>query len=162
MRMKIEDIDMETKDKDYIGTEADNMQKYLNYKIQMGRLNKAIKSEFYLEAIFIEYAVLEDRVESILRHGGTFRPNRHNTLNSKLNRLEEMQRNKKGPLRKYLSDEFIAEIRLWRDKRNQLMHAMMKRTVTKDEIAATVDEGREIIKRLNSKVSSYSRAVEKL
>lgn len=44
--------------------QADNMQKYLNYKEQMGRLKKAIANSFYLEAIFIEYAIIEDRLES--------------------------------------------------------------------------------------------------
>lgn len=46
---------------------TDNMQKYANYKEQMGRLSKALTQGFFLEAIFIEYAILEDRLESILR-----------------------------------------------------------------------------------------------
>ena len=45
-------------------------EKYYNYKEQFERLNKALKNEFYLEAIFIEYAILEDRTESVLRHAG--------------------------------------------------------------------------------------------
>ena len=49
---------------------SDNMQKYANYKEQMGRLKKALSQGFYLEAIFIEYAILEDRLESVLRHSG--------------------------------------------------------------------------------------------
>ena len=49
---------------------TDNMQKYANYKEQMGRLNKALTSRFFLEAIFIEYAIMEDRLESVLRHSG--------------------------------------------------------------------------------------------
>ena len=48
---------------------ADNMQKYENYKEQFKRLNRALASGFSLEAIFISYAILEDRTESILRHG---------------------------------------------------------------------------------------------
>ncbi len=46
-----------------------NMQKYENYKAQIDRLNRAIKEHFYLEAMFIEYAVMEYRCESILTHG---------------------------------------------------------------------------------------------
>lgn len=44
----------------------DNRQKYFNYKTQMVRLKKAISSEYYLEALFIEYAIIEDRTEAIL------------------------------------------------------------------------------------------------
>ena len=47
-----------------------NMQKYHNYQNQFSRLDKALKAEFYLEAIFIAYAIIEDRTESILRHTG--------------------------------------------------------------------------------------------
>jgi len=46
----------------------------------MERLNRAMKERFFLEAMFIEYAVMEDRCESILTHAGVFRPDRHNTI----------------------------------------------------------------------------------
>ena len=45
-----------------------NMQKYENYKEQFKRLKKALENGFNLEAIFIEYAIMEDRTESVLRH----------------------------------------------------------------------------------------------
>ena len=61
-------------------------KKYLNYKEQMVRLKKAMAAQFFLEAIFIEYAVMEDRLESILRHSGVFYPERHNTIQAKLRR----------------------------------------------------------------------------
>ena len=62
-------------------THIDNMQKYANYREQFGRLKKAINNNFYLEAIFIEYAIIEDRLESILRHSGKLNPEKHNQLN---------------------------------------------------------------------------------
>ncbi len=37
--------------------EISNIQKYENYREQMGRLKRALNSHFYLEAIFIEYAI---------------------------------------------------------------------------------------------------------
>ena len=36
-----------------------NIQKYENYKAQNGRLNRALREHFYLEALFIEYAIIE-------------------------------------------------------------------------------------------------------
>ena len=50
-----------------------NMQKHFNYQEQMVRLKKAMAAQFYLAAIFIEYAVMEDRLESILRHSSAFK-----------------------------------------------------------------------------------------
>ena len=55
-------------------SKIDNMQKYENYRVQIGRLKKALKEHFYLEAIFIEYAIMEDRLEAILRHAGKWHP----------------------------------------------------------------------------------------
>ena len=45
-----------------------NQQKYENYTEQFRRLKKALANGFNLEAMFIEYAIIEDRTESILRH----------------------------------------------------------------------------------------------
>ena len=45
-----------------------NEQKRANYTEQFRRLKLALKNGFNLEAMFIEYAILEDRTESILLH----------------------------------------------------------------------------------------------
>lgn len=52
----------------------DNQQKYENYRVQSRRLVSALRSGFYLEAVFIEYAIIEDRLESALTHAGAFNP----------------------------------------------------------------------------------------
>ena len=46
-----------------------NNQKYNNYKTQMGRLYKAQKAEFFLEAIFIED--LDEVIISSIKTGYT-------------------------------------------------------------------------------------------
>ena len=51
---------------------TDNRQKYLNYKEQFKRLNKAIDCGFNLEAMFISYSIMEDRSESVLRHSDKY------------------------------------------------------------------------------------------
>ena len=78
----------------------DNMQKYENYKEQMGRLKRALNSHFYLEAIFIEYAIMEDRLESGLRHAGRWnpKPDEFISLNRKVT-LEKCQSRRKAWLR---------------------------------------------------------------
>ena len=45
-----------------------NKQKNLKYADLMLKLKKSINNEFYYESIFIEYAIFEDRTESLLRH----------------------------------------------------------------------------------------------
>ncbi len=136
---------------------SSNMQKYENYREQMKRLKKAMDAGFYLEAIFIEYAIMEDRLESTLRHSNKFNPSRHGTLDKKLKRLDEMQRQKSGIVRRYFSEELFASIRDWKEKRNRLIHALMKQSLHTEDLKQLAEEGQAIIKTLNSKTSLYNR-----
>ena len=47
-----------------------NTQKYETYKSIHESLSKALKYGFYYEAIFLEYAVIEDRLASVLKYAG--------------------------------------------------------------------------------------------
>ena len=137
------------------------MEKYGNYKEQMGRLKKAMDNHFLLEALFIEYAIMEDRCESILQHSNAFNPERHKTINGKLNRITELARNKKSLIRKYISDELIEEIKGWKEERNRLIHALMKQSLTSEELEQIAAQGQQIVKTLCSKTTSYKRALER-
>ena len=144
-----------------MGSAIDNMQKYSNYKEQMGRLKKALKERFYLEAISIEYAILEDRIESVLRHSGVFHPDKHNMLNKKLNKLTEMQRNKTGLVKKYFSEELINEIHTWKNERNPMTHALLNLQLHTEDLADIALRGEALIKKVSNKVSLYNRALER-
>ena len=136
-------------------------KKYLNYKEQMVRLKKAMAAQFFLEAIFIEYAVMEDRLESILRHSGVFNPKRHNKIKPKLGRVDELRREKKSLLHRSFSDELIEGIYQWLDARNQLIHALMKQDLHTEDLQKIALEGQQIVKQLNSKATNYRKALER-
>ena len=51
---------------------TDNMDKQRTYRNLMGRHSKAMRHEFYIEALMIDYAMLEDRLRSFLYHIGVF------------------------------------------------------------------------------------------
>lgn len=142
-------------------SEITNMEKYGNYKEQMGRLKKAMDNHFLLEAVFIEYAIMEDRCESLLRHSGVFNPEKHDTINKKLNRIAELARNKTSLIRKYISAELVEEIKAWKDERNRLIHALMKQSLTSEELEQLAAQGQQIVKTLCSKTTSYKRALER-
>lgn len=143
-------------------TQIDNMQKYANYKEQFGRLKKALNYKFYLEAIFIEYAIIEDRFESVLRHSGKLNPNKHKTLNGKLSKIKEMQREKKGLVKKYFSDELIAEISKWKEERNRLIHALMKQLLHTEDLESVALQGEKIAKTVSGKTKGYNNALNKI
>ena len=47
---------------------AENQLKYENYREQFKRLNSALNNGFNLEAMFIEYAIMEDRTSFVIAH----------------------------------------------------------------------------------------------
>lgn len=139
-----------------------NMQKHENYRMQMGRLSKAIKAEFYLEAIFIEFAVLEDRLESILVHSGKFNPEKHNTMDKKLKKVQEISREKKAVAHRYFSAELIQSIYDWKEKRNGLIHALMKQNLVSEDLKELALSGLDIVKVMNTKSTSFKKALDKV
>ncbi len=49
---------------------SDNNDKQRTYRSNISRYNAAMKHEFYFEAMLIDYAIMEDRLSSILFHMG--------------------------------------------------------------------------------------------
>ncbi len=59
----------------------DNAEKYETYREQISLYNKAIREGFYLQAIVIDYALLEDRLRSFLYHMGVFADRKSTRIN---------------------------------------------------------------------------------
>ena len=144
-----------------MGELPNNQQKYENYRAQSRRLSSALRSGFYLEAVFIEYAIIEDRLESALTHAGAFNPNGQGTITSKLSTLEKLCENRRGLARRYFSAELLAAIRAWKDLRNPLVHELMKQRATTEDFEAVAREGETLVKTLKSKVRCFNNAVER-
>lgn len=141
---------------------ADNMQKYANYKEQMGRLKKALSHGFYLEAIFIEYAIMEDRLESVLRHSGKWnpKPNEYWSIDRKLNRVAKIAEEKRSIAAKYFPKELTDVLRTWKEQRNQLIHALLKQSLHTEDLREHAETGHALVKTLCSKTTSYNRRVD--
>ena len=140
----------------------ENMLKYENYKEQNIRLKKAMNNDFYLEAVFIEYAIMEDRTESILRYeGNTINSDGFVSIDRKITKIEKIAENKKGLARKYFTIEFMEQIRTLKNKRNGLIHALIKKNTTTQELIDLAEEGKLITKELCRLSTNYKRAVER-
>ena len=143
---------------------TDNMQKYANYKTQMGRLKKALSYQFYLEAIFIEYAIIEDRLESVLRHGGNWnpRPGTFPTLDCKRKKIAKLAEERKNPIRKYFPVELTDSIEEWKNERNRMIHALMKQSLHTGDLRKIAMDGESLTKQICNKSTQYNRALERL
>ena len=82
------------------GNPRKHAEVYENYKEQMNRLKKAMANAFYLEALFIEYAIMEDRAEAILRYEGNEinAKNGFVSIDRKLNKILKIAEQKKSLL----------------------------------------------------------------
>ena len=144
-----------------------NRLKYENYREQFKRLNKALTNGFNLEAIFIEYAILEDRTESILRHSGQWeaylkhRKGRKPGLESKIKYIKMRADNKKSILCKVFADDLLDKMLTWKDQRNRLIHALLKQQFAHNEVSSLAVQGNILAKELRSRSSKFNRAVEK-
>ena len=144
-----------------------NMQKYENYRNQFSRLDKALKAEFYLEAIFIAYAIMEDRTESVLRHTGAWeayeksRKNRGVTLDSKIRRIQKMAENKQHICHRYFSDDTLQQILNWKNTRNVMIHALLKQKLADGELATLAQAGSELARTLRTKTGNLNRAIQR-
>ena len=139
-----------------------NRQKHENYKEQAIRLKRAINAKFYLEAVFIEYAIIEDRFESALRHSGVIVNGKYTGLNKKLSKMEAIAREKKSLAHKYFTPELLESVSLWKEERNRLIHALMKQVLTTEELKNLAEQGQILVKKLCSITTSYSRKMNKL
>ena len=148
-------------------TAADNAQKHENYREQFNRLKKALIAEFYLEAIFIEYTIIEDRTESILRHAGKWdaylkkRGRYQVTLDSKIAYIQDFAREKKSIAHRYFADSLFDEILVWKEERNRLIHALLKQTLTTKEVSKIAYTGERLTKELRTRATNFNRAVER-
>lgn len=139
-----------------------NMQKYENYREQNKRLKKAMNECFYLEALFIEYAIIEDRCNSILRYGGNeIKKDSFVSINSKLKKINKLAENKKALEHKYFSADLIEHILEWKEDRNRLIHALMKQKLTTEGLKELAEVGQDLVKNISNQSIKYKRAIER-
>ena len=144
----------------------DNQQKYENYKEQFKRLNRSLSNGFYLEAMFIAYAIIEDRTESILRHGELWeaylkkRKGKDPTLNSKITYIQGQVNGNNKLLHRYFSDDLLEQILQWKEDRNRLIHALLQQSLAHNEVRAIAERGDALVKKLRTQCGKYNRAVD--
>ena len=146
---------------------AENQLKYENYLEQFKRLKSALNSGFNLEAMFIEYAIMEDRTESILRHSGKWeayiksRKGREPNIESKVKYIQKLTENRKDLLHKYFSDDLPYRILVWKEDRNRLIHALLKQQLEHNEIRTIAEQGKQLVDELRKCSGSYNRAADR-
>ena len=147
--------------------EISGRQKYENYREQFKRLNKALSNGFNLEAVFIEYAIMEDRTESILRHAEKWdayirsRKGREPNIDSKVKYIKKLAENKNDELHRYFSDDLLERTLAWKDERNRMIHALLVQQLEHNQVSDLANQGNDIVKILRNRAGSYTRSIDK-
>lgn len=151
------------KDHDRMVKFMNNQEKYETYKSIHGNLKKAINSGFYYEAIFLEYAILEDRLASVLKYADipySQKDGRDVSISTKLNRIE----NRTELSDKFYKDRFTTELlnraRAWLDERNDLIHHLAKLPYSNDRVKNVAIEGRELVDLIKNRSASVIRRLK--
>jgi len=141
-----------------------NYLKNEKYIELMEKLKKSVEQEFYYESIFIIYAILEDRTESILRHANIStidENNRNLTLNDKLNIISKDNIFEQEYIKKHLTKDLISQIHLWKNKRNVLIHDLINTNYNNEKIRILALNGYEIVKKINNKSTLINKYNDK-
>lgn len=140
-----------------------NEEKYENYKSQFQRLKKAMDNAFYLEAVFIEYAIMEDRAESILAYEkNEIVPKNERefiSFKKKNDKIKKLCERKELTIGRYFSDDFLWQVQEWVDGRNSIIHALLKKRTTTEELRAFAEGGERLCKELRNRANKYKRMV---
>ena len=145
----------------------ENQLKYENYREQFKRLKSALNSGFNLEAMFIEYAIMEDRTESILRHSNKWeayiksRKGHEPSIDSKIRYIQKLVEQKKTLQNKYFSDDLLDRVLVWKEERNRLIHALLKQQFEHNEISKLAAQGNQLVDELRKRAGNYNRAMDK-
>lgn len=141
-----------------------NMEKCEVYKSMNESLTKAMRSGFYYQAIFIEYAIIEDRCASVLKYAGIKHLDKKGRDISISQKLKEMRNNavfQVPYVRQRITLELLDEITVWKNKRDDLIHHLAETPYDHESIRETAITGQELVKKLSSKVRSMNAYHEK-
>lgn len=100
--------------------------KFSHYKVMIERMKAAHPAGYHLEASWYAYAIIEDRLISILHNsGGAYeKPGRlFRNMGKKVAIIIERKKADRL-LEAYFPDATMTELVKWKDDRNDLMHAM--------------------------------------
>lgn len=136
-----------------------NMEKYEVYKSMNENLSKAMRSEFYYQAIFIEYAIIEDRCTSVLRHAGVkYQDSKGHEikLSQKLTKMRSNPAFVVPYVRQRITLELLDEITDWKRERDQLIHALARIPYDHESVKEVAAKGQELVRILCNKVKSVN------
>ena len=146
-------------------TQSKNVEKYEVYKSMNENLSKAMRSGFYYQAIFIEYAILEDRCSSVLKYAGVKYQDKEGKdikISTKLRKIADNPAFHVPYVRQRIPLDLIAQLTTWKQDRDQLIHALAKIPYDHDSVQEIATRGQELVRLFSTRVQSVNRYNNKI
>lgn len=134
-----------------------NVQKYETYKSVHELLSKALKQGFYYEAIFLEYAILEDRLASVLKYADVPHLDKNGkdvSISRKLSLIEGRKEFAEKFYKEHLTPELIQKCKNWIVERNDLIHHMANLPYDNKQVQKIAVDGNELVNEIKNKTAS--------
>ena len=139
-----------------------NLEKRDKYAELMKKLDEATSNEYYYEAIFIEYAIFEERTRSLFQHAKIpyKKDNKEYSIDKKLKTIKTNKIFQDNYIKKHLEQELIDNIIEWKNERNKLMHNIINANYENEQVKILSLNGECLAKRLNNKSKLVNRYLD--
>ncbi|ERJ17483.1 hypothetical protein SSPSH_003695 [Salinisphaera shabanensis E1L3A] len=144
------------------------MSKKQLYKDLLERMDLALLEEFYMEACWIQYAIIEDRFNSVIRNAypenGTKLLKTLRGLDRKLEQISGKIHEDDHDCLKTVHKELLKRIKNWKNKRNTLMHEIAETddlAKVQRKLKILAPEGKKLVNELSARVWKYKKLVER-
>lgn len=142
-----------------------NDEKRQVYAVLKTKLKIAMNQHFYLEALLLEYSIIEDRLLSILKHLGlkwTDSNGQELQIGKKMKKVKGQIDNKNSMVIGKLDYDLLDQIYIWKKTRNDLVHKSCHRLYDNNEVAQCAEQGKEIVRKLSNSANRIKRLSEKI
>jgi hypothetical protein len=129
--------------------------KGINFQKLIARADLAIQLTFYLEANWIVYSLIENRIKSLTLEKLALTPlrdNYHGCIEVMLKNIEQNQ-----IIKNIVTENLLMILDEWRLERNDLMHELAKEDIDEARIIKVANEGRKLL----GKIASVNMKVKK-
>lgn len=134
---------------------SDRQSKGTRYRWLVRRMDDALDHGYFLEAISVAHAVLEDRLESVLHEMGVT-PQR--SLYARLDTVLRLT-HEREEIRDAFSGDLLNRIDQWRTRRNKVMHTLAAEESVGGDLEAAAHEGASLAREAASAVMRLKRRV---
>ncbi len=141
-----------------------NLEKRNKYAQLMKKLEEATNNEYYYEAIFIEYAIFEERTRAMFEHAQVPYKNKNDkeySIDKKLRTIKTNKYFQDQYIKKHITEELLDKIIDWKNQRNKLMHDIIKSNYDNEKVKNLSLQGECLAKKINSKSQLVNNYLDK-